>query len=243
MDKLELNSRLFDTILKAAVEEDFQRELDALPAEGALKKEYEPSTELRQKIRKIIKSDHHKVIVKNALRYAKKVAVIIAIIIPISLGSLLSVEASRNIIFNSVFEWKADHVDIYFKDTSSKQPAQNVDKSGSYQPQYLPEGFSEIETVKYGETQRIKYQNKEKVSIVFEQTPLAEEGTTTVDTEHSTYKEITINGQKASLFAAKTPNDKTYILWQNGKTNFLLNSTIDQQELIKIAENIKIKNN
>jgi len=243
MDKLELNSRLFDTILKAAVEEDFQRELDALPAEGALKKEYEPSTELRQKIREIVKSDHHKVIVKNALRYAKKVAVIFAIIIPISLGSLLSVEASRNVIFNSVFEWKADHVDIYFQDTSSKQPAQNVDKSGSYQPQYLPEGFSEIETVKYGETQRIKYQNKEKVSIVFEQTPLAEEGTTTVDTEHSTYKEITINGQKASLFAAKTPNDKTYILWQNERTSFLLNSTIDQQELIKIAENMKIKNN
>jgi hypothetical protein len=240
MHRSELNSQMFDTILKTAVSENFKLEMDAMPPEGTLSKEFAPSLDLRRKIQRIVIKEYHNAVLYKVSQIAKKAAVIIAIIIPISFGSLLSVEASRNVIFNSVLEWKADHVDIYFQQESSSKPSQDTDESGLYQPQYIPDGFSEFKTLKFGATQRITYQNEGKESIIFDQTPLSK-GKIGVDTEHTTYEEITINGQKASLFAAKTPNDKTYILWQIGKISFELSSSISQQELVKMAENIKFE--
>jgi len=246
MNKSELYDRVFETFLQAAVEENFQGELNALPAEEALRKEYAPSPEQKQRIQKAIRKAYYKSLRHKAASIAKKVAVIVAIIVPISLGSLLSVEASRNAIFNSVLDWKSDHVDIHFQEDSSGLPRKSVqgaEEVSLYQPQYLPDGFAKSEAVKFGPTLQTKYLNKENVSIIFDQTPLSKEGTIALDTEHSTFREITINGQKASLFAANTPEDNTFILWQDKKTSFMLCSTVDQKELIKMAENIKAENN
>ena len=241
MNKSELNSQLFETILKAAVAEDFQRELDAIPTADILKKEYVPSPELRLKIQRMVKKENHKAVFHKIMQIAKKAAVIVAIIIPVSLGSLLSVEASRNAIFNAVMEWKSDHANISFQQDSSSQALQDIDETSLYKPQYLPAGFAELEVSKYGNIQRIKYQNKENVNIILEQGPLSKVGRMMVDTEHTTYKEITLNGQKAFLFAAKTPNDNTYILWQSGKISFEIKAPISQQELIKMAESVKLE--
>ena len=241
MNQSELNRQLFDTILKAAVTENFQLELNAMPTQEVLAKEYTPSSEFRQRILRMVKKEYHKTTFRKIMQTAKRVAVIIAILIPVSLGSLLSVEASRTVIFNSVLDWKADHVDIYFQQESSSQPSQVTNESGLYQPEYLPNGFDESSTMKIGPTHEIIYQNIENISIIFDQAPISKSGKTGVDTEHTTYKEITINGQKASLFAAKTPNDKTYIFWQIGKVSFKLSSSIGQQELVKMAESIKFQ--
>ena len=188
----------------------------------------------------MIANNDHKLNLLNLRKIAKRAAIIVAIILPLITASLLSVEASRNVIFNSVLEWKADHVDIYFQQESSSQPSQDTTENGLYQLQYIPEGFDESSTMKIGPTHEIIYQNIENVSIIFDQTILSK-GKTMIDTEHSTYKEITINGKKAFLLEAKTPNDKTYILWQSGKISLKLSSSISQKELVKMAESIKFE--
>ena len=239
MEHIDLRNKLFDTLLETAVQDNFQQELDEFPPEEVLKKEYAPSPELNLKIKRMIANNDHKLKILNLRKIAKRAAIIVAIILPLITASLLSVEASRNVIFNAVMEWKSDHADIYFQQDSSNQASQDTDENSLYQPQYLPDGFIESSTVKISATYEIRYQNKENASIIFDQTTLSGEGTTAVDTEHTTHKEITLNGQKASLFAAKSPNGKNYILWQIGKTNFKLSSSINQSELIKMAENIK----
>ena len=58
---------------------------------------------------------------------------------------LLSVEATRNVIFNTIIEWHEKYTKVEFKDsaTDSKQ-------SGVYQPVYLPQGFSQTSLLKLG---------------------------------------------------------------------------------------------
>ncbi len=233
MKKTELNDRLFDTVLKAAAEEDFRRGLDSMPAEKELRPEYLPSPALKQKIRQAIKKGNRRAVAQKILKAAKKAAVIAVILISVVMGSLLSVEASRNAIFNSVLEWKADHVDIYFRQKESPP-----EDTGMYKPQYIPEGFVESESKKASSTQRTVYQNENGELITFDQVPLSSEKTA-MDNEHSKYQEITINGQKAYLLEAKTPADKTQILWQTDKTSFKLSSKIDKKELIQMAESMK----
>ncbi|HEX3027638.1 MAG TPA: DUF4367 domain-containing protein [Clostridia bacterium] len=234
MKKTELNDRLFNTVLKAAVDENFWRELDDMPEEKELRPEYLPSPALKQKIRQAVKKGNRRAVLQKIRKAAKRAAVIAVILISVVMGSLLSVEASRNAIFNSVLEWKADHVDIYFRQEEKPQP----EGTGIYKPQYIPEGFVELKSEKVGLSYETTYQNEKEISIIFDQSPLSS-GKTMMDTEHSKYQKITISGQKAYLLEAKTPGDKTQIIWQVDKVSLKLSSKIDKKELILMAESVK----
>ncbi|WP_444643202.1 DUF4367 domain-containing protein [Caproiciproducens sp. R1] len=245
MTRSKLHCKLFNDMLKAAVEENLMESLDAIPSEEELKKEYSLSEEFHQKILKIAKKQSRKSLFLRSSRITKKVAVFVAMGILISFGSLFSVEASRNFIFNSILDWKADHVDIYFQEKNSSSSEGQVSNLGGrlFNLQYLPAGFTETKETEIGPRYRITYQNEKNESIFFDQAPLSEEGKMMVDTEHTVYKEISINGQKASLFTARAAGDKTFVLWQNDETSLMISSTISQDELIKMAENAAIKKN
>lgn len=242
MHSEKLRSQLFQDILKAAAEENLMRSVDALPPDDELKKEYGPSPELWRKVREKVRQAYRKARLRKAVKITKKVAVILAIIIPISLGSLLSVQASRNAIFNLILDWKSDHTNIHYEEASSGM-LREIPEPGLFAPKYIPSGFSKSKETKVGSSTHIIYTNKSDVSIVFEQCPASKAGTLQVDSEHTNYSEISIHGQKASLFAAKTPNDNTFIVWQDDQTAFMINSTGDKNELIKMAESIERKNN
>ncbi len=236
MNKDKLNRQLFETMLKAALEEDFQRELDTLAPEADLKKEYQPSSELVLKIREAAKKEKRRGRQNKIVQAAKKAAVVTAILIPVTFGGLLSVEASRTVIFNSIMEWKADHVDLYFQ-PESQIPEDKGDVL--YKPTYLPDGFREKESVKVGATQRITYENDSKEPIIFDQTSIVN-GKKSLDTEHKELKEIIINGNKAYFFTSDKFDKRNHIIWQDNNTSFNLSSTICQKELIKIMQSVEI---
>ncbi len=236
MNKDKLNYQLFETLLKAAVEEDFQRELDTLPPEADLRKKYEPSPKLTRQIREALKEEKRRGQQTKIVQAAKKAAVITAILIPVTFGGLLSVEASRNIIFNSIMEWKAGHVDLYFQ-PESQMPEDNGDVL--YKPTYLPDGYVEKESVKFGVTQRITYENERKDLIIFDQISITS-GKKSLDTEHNELKEIIINGKKAYLFVSDKPDIRSYIVWEGRSASFKLSSNLGQKELIKIVQNVEI---
>jgi len=243
MDKVNLRSKLFDTILESAVKDDFEQELEKMPSEEDLSKEYSLSSGLQEKINKIIANGNRKMRLQKVRRISKKAAVIIAVIIPVTLVGLFSVEASRTAIFNAILDWQSDHATIHLEESSSSQAPQSIPVDGFYKPVYLPDGFVEGKTTKIGALAHIIYQNKDKTTILFNQSPVSKEGSISVDTEHTVYSEIMINGYKASLFAGKTSKDDTVLVWRNKTNSFTLISTIDKNELLKIAENIKISEN
>ncbi|MDF2632126.1 MAG: hypothetical protein K0Q85_722 [Caproiciproducens sp.] len=243
MDKVNLRGKLFDAILETAVRDDFEQELEKIPSEEDLSKEYSISAGLQGEIKKIIEDGHRKIWLQKVRRISKKAAVVIAVIIPITLAGLFSVEASRTAIFNAILDWQSDHATIHFEESSSSQAPQSMLTDGFYKPVYLPDGFVEGKITKIGASARITYQNKDKTTIRFNQSPVSKEGSISVDTEHTVYSEITINGYKASLFAGKTSKDDTILVWRNKTNSFTLISPISKDELLKIAENIKISEN
>lgn len=236
MNSSELHDKLFNVMLKAAVEENLMQSVNALPTKEALDKKHPLSTEFRKRLVRISKKYYRKSLFQRSSRIAKRAAVFAAVGILISFGSLLSVQASRNVIFNSVREWKADHVDIYFQEKSGGEGQASNSGETLFDLPYLPSGFIKSKEMKIGPLYRIIYQNEEQESIIFDQTPLSEEGKLMVDTEHAAYQEISINGREASLFTANTADDKTFVLWRNGQTSLMLSSKIDKDELVRMAE-------
>ncbi|QAT48496.1 DUF4367 domain-containing protein [Caproiciproducens sp. NJN-50] len=238
MNRSELNRQIFEAMLKAAVNEDFERELRDLPSEKDLTDGCELSPAAKSKIEKAIHQSYRRSIARRAGKTAKRVAVLLAVIIPVALGSLLSVEATRNAIFNAFMDWKSDHIDIHYQEggNSSSEPSSGV---AAVKPKYLPEGFFEAGTVETGSETEVTYQNTQGDTILLRQYPMPEGGNTGIDTEHTTRKEIKIQGENASLFIANSPDDKSYLIWSYDSRSFLLSSKIAPEELVKIAESME----
>ena len=234
----DLRSKLFDTVMEAALRDNFQQELDEIPGEAVLATSYSPSSELNQKIRKIISKSNHRLFLRKAGKISRRAAVITAVILPVAAAGLLSVEASRNVIFNAILNWKSNHVEMKYETDSAERSTGAAAEADASAPAYLPDGFTEKSSETVGKTTVTEYQNKENVRIRLTRSPISSAGTTGIDTEHSTYKEIIINGYKASLFAAKTSKDSTILVWRNKTTSFMLVSPIDKEELIKMATSI-----
>lgn len=240
MNKAEINNRVFEIMLKAAVEENFSRELREFPDDKDLTDDYELSLPTRTKIEKMIRESYRRSILLRVGKIAKRAAVVVAIIIPISLGSLLSVEASRNAIFNALLDWQSNHVAIHYQEEGASSGGKTSSSAYSViKPKYLPDGFAEVQTVKIDSETEIEYRNEQGMKILFSQEPLTEGGNIGVDTEHTTETEIEIQGEKAFLFTADSSEESSYLVWNDHNNSFLLNSKVSPQELIKIAESVQ----
>lgn len=238
MNKSELNRQIFEAMLKSAINENFEEELRSLPLEKDLTDDFELSPDTKSKIEKAIRKSYCRSVFRRAGKASKRVAILLAVLIPVVLGSLLSVEATRNAIFNAFMDWKSDHIDIQYqesKDSSAVPPSSDV---SVLKPQYLPEGFFEAGSEISGSESEITYQNAKGVSILLNQGPISKQGTIGVDTVHTTRTEIKIKEEKASLFTANSLGGISYLVWKNHTFSFLLSSKIAPEELVKIAQSI-----
>lgn len=238
MDKKEMKDQIFEVMLQTAVKENFEKELHELPTAKELTDDYELSESTRKEIEKWIKTANHKSTRLRMQKAAKRAAVIAAIIIPVSMVSLLSVEASRNLIFNALMEWKSDHVDIKYQDGQASSSETSSPDDFEIKPHYLPEGFVEAETRQTGSGLTTEYRNDQGEFILFRRSPLSKERTFAVDTERTTRTEIEIQGEKASLFIANEPDGISHLMWKNHSFSFLLSSKISPEQLVKIAESV-----
>lgn len=240
MNSSELHNKLFNDMLKAAVEENLMNSLDALPPAEVLNQEDPFPNGFYKKLMRISKKYYRKSLFRRSSRIAKRAAVFAAVGIIISFGSLLSVEASRNAIFNALLDWQSNHVAIHYQEEGASSGGKTSSSAYSViKPKYLPDGFAEVQTVKIDSETEIEYRNKQGVKILFSQEPLTEGGNIGVDTEHTTETEIEIQGEKAFLFTADSSEESSYLVWNDHNNSFLLNSKVSPQELIKIAESVQ----
>lgn len=227
------NEIWFDALLKVAVSESLKNEIEILPSNEELNQQYKPSDKLDRQIKGMIKRNQLKPKMRIYSYILRKVAICIIIILSASSVTLLSVEATRNAIFNAFIDQFEKYTEVKFKDSTVDDKQDNI-----YRPTYLPEGFTEISTVSYGNATIKTYSDKTGNEILFKQR-LADTGTALVDNENTNYKEIKIAGNIAYLFEALTKNDSSVLLWQSEGVVFELTSQISSDELVKIGKSIK----
>lgn len=100
-------------------------------------------------------------------------------------------------------------------------------------------GFKETSTQSYGNTIMTIYSDDAENKVMFKQRP-ADTGTILIDNENMEYKEFDIKGNIAYLFESKTKGDYNVLVWQSEEIAFEITSQISSDEIINIANNIKI---
>lgn len=94
------NEKLFDALLKVAAEEALKREMESLPSVEELNELCKSSVEMDERIKRLIKHSFRKKKRNRIIKKAGKIAASVAITIAVLSTALLSVEATRNAIFN-----------------------------------------------------------------------------------------------------------------------------------------------
>jgi len=232
MQKNNIDDKLFDAVLKIAAEEALRKDMEEMPSCEELNAQYKPSFELNKKIGKIISQHNRKEKAFIWKKNAMKVAVSVIVVIFISGTVLLSVDATRNYIFNAIIKWQEDHFSLEHDDNV-------LSSTEIYRPKYLPEGFNEISSNVIGEVViRIIYQNEAGTEIIFKQYP-SQSFNMLADNEDKEYTTIKINGQETYFFEATKFDKNNIAIWESNGTIFNIASEVKISELILIAESIK----
>ena len=192
-------------------------------------------TELDEKMKKLISSykkrNKRKEMWKTGRKIFTKVAVFLFITILGMSILAVSVEAFRMKIFNYVVEVQDKFTSVGLEENDEVTD----DSSHIYMPSYIPEGYKIMDVQSFKYITAIQYVNDTGDTIFFEQ---CKEGQSIlrIDTENAESNRVIINGIEAFII---NKNQMTGLVWHESEMTFTLMGTLNENELIKMAESIK----
>lgn len=196
--------------------------------------ELEPSKEFDERMNRMFEDAYKQEERHERIRFGKKIAVIAVAAIGVISAAAMNIKAVRQPVLNLIFKQGNPHTQ-----TTTNTERKNLDKfSFSYIPegykctkkQYLLETFQSIykfENNQSSDRIYIKIQSNQKYDNYINQSILKK------------YEELTYKKQKYYFLAGKQKNS---LLFYKNQSIFSITSSISKDELLKIAQNIKIKN-
>ena len=216
--------------------ENVARELDEI---SKLAKDMEYPKELDDwfagYIENVKKSEKKAKRMAAAKRIANKAAMV-AIVLMIGLALVtFSVDALRIGVLNFIVETTQRYTSIKVGNVIDKEDEVTIPWSSYYLPEYITDGYSISRVEEFSDIRMIYYQNASGEVIEFSQS--FGNYNYQIDTENAEATEVMINGTKGIL---ADKNGDITLIWSNSDYTFFLFGKADREEIIKMAESIKL---
>lgn len=223
------NERLWDAVIKEALIESMNRELDET---GQNIEPHNFSSQFEHNMNKLIKNIGRKEKAQAAGKVIGKFAVTAATVMGIMFGGFLTQQEVYAAVGNVIRSIFSTHDKYTYQDNSEDIVFDDTIRLG-----YVPDGY-ELRSVYYmGNANLLTYESEDEKSLYFNYS-LAEDSSITVDNESHSYKEI-IEYNEMFYFYKSEQDDFNTIIWFDGKYAYSIDAQISEDEIIKIAENIK----
>ena len=163
--------------------------------------------------------------------------VFLAVLLTGSAVLTFSVEARA-----AFFGWVREQVETYYMYFFEGNAA--VTEPAKYELGWMPENCIFVTSYETAGGEVYIYTDERDTLIQFTYTSEPDNEKVYVDYAEHTEKQVTINGNTASLFIAPSEDNTDGIVWTDPNTNtlFFISGHFDQETFIKIAENVKEKN-
>ncbi len=227
------DSIIFDALLASAVTENSNRELEALPSEEELRKQYVFSHRFESRMRSLIKKESQ----RRVLRVLRTVAASFLIILGVAFGVMLISEDVRAAVVRTVVEWFDKFTKFSFSEGTEERTYEQFEIS------YLPEGFNETETLHAGTSTIVVFSDELGRRIVFEYSPSGEGLVVSLDNEQREYMQVQHLGLTLHVFEADENTKENAVLWETYGNVFSLISPVDLTDLYKIVDGVKPSKN
>lgn len=225
---LERNEKLFDALLKVAFEEVIDREMESLPSSEELNKMYPRSASINKRFNNIINPPIKESTAKRVSRIAFRGAASLAIFFTVGTIVLMSVEASRVFILNTIINIYDDHVVFDFGEIG-----QTTDNGDSLY-EFVPTGFSYVTSQHLENVSIFIFTNEEGERLVFQR----HFGTTlriAVDNENRDFRIGEIDGNELYIFEAPSDGYSHVIMWDERAYVYKIISSVELCQLFDIV--------
>ena len=225
----DLEDEIWESLLKAAVIENSQNEIKDYPPEQEISRIVLPEHyELR--MRRILKYCRYRNHIKLSLRYGKKIASVIFLIMGVSFSLFLSFDEVRAACEAVIIEIYDRYIRYSY---TSDLSLENTPISFGY----VPEGYSIAEFSFNWIDNYVSYQNSygDFIKLNYKTT----RNTFFIDNEHYLVYEVNIGNDKGTFFESLDDRFLNILIWSAENDYFQLKSALEMEEMIKIAENIK----
>lgn len=225
----DLEDELWESLLKAAVIENSQNEIKDYPSEQEINRIVLPE-HYESRMRRILRRYRYRKYAKLSLRYGKKIASVILLIMGISFTLLLSFDEVRAACEAVIIEIYDRYIRYsYTSDLSLEDAPISLG--------YVPEGYFIAESSFNGIDNYVSYQNSYGDFIIAEFD--VQKFAILVDNEHYSTSEELICNNKGTFFESGDSVFLNILIWTTENGYFQLRSALEKKEMIKIAENLK----
>ena len=221
---------VFEALFRQAVIDNFYEELDSLPPDVELAKQFAFSPEHELRMKKLFAREERLERLHTTAKWSRRLVATIAIVVTLLFGSLMLVPQVRATVVQTLIEW-------YERFTMFTSNAPEAEKT-NLEPQYIPIGFVEIVRDELELMTTILYLNEDDGSVIsFSSTRMS--GSTAVDNEMVDYIVSVVNGNEYHCFVSTEAGGEVTIVWEKNNQRYIITSTISIDELMKMAVSVE----
>ena len=217
--------KVIDTLIDEVSAEAYRKEADYNAPEVNF------SPEHKRNMQKLFKNERRKYNLRRATVVTSKIAIFIILLAAITVSlSPNSVEALKTKFLNFFYDKDAPDMEITFTETKNNSYSNDMVDIG-----YIPDGF---ELVKHKEGINNLFLNfaNEKDYIQLKRNNLSLK--MAVNTETGILENIRIKGYEGFYIVKNT---ETILLWHDGVYTYRINSNLEKNNIVKIAESTTSK--
>jgi hypothetical protein len=170
---------------------------------------------------------------KRARKLSSRAAVFILVLIACMTVVTMSVEAFRIRFFNFFIEENENYTEIEKREDVSNQGVPDIEVENFFYLSYLPTGYSFESYTVVGDSIIIQYSSGEEI-IIFNQSK--GDANYQIDTEGADIRGIPVGEGSGKLLLK---DGRSILLWSFDEYSYYIKAHINEEEIIKMAENLK----
>jgi len=225
-----MSDGVFDALFGQAVIDNFYEELNSLPSDSELAIQYTFSRTHDIRMKKLFAKNDRREALRSVGMWSRRLAAVIAIVVTLLFASLMTVPQVRAVVFQTLTEW----YERFVRFTSNSPES---DKT-NFEPEYIPEGFTEIAREELSMIVTIVYMDSEGDKIITFQSARSPDSAS-IDNEGIDYSIIEITGINYHLFTSVDSYGDNSIVWDMSGQRYSITSTISIDILINMALSVK----
>lgn len=206
--------------------------LDQLPPERELSHHF--SGRFNRKMRALLRYERRTPRMRKFVSRMKAAAAIFAVVLSLTVGALMSVEACRTRIIEIMTRVLSDATSLHIS-VDDGAPSDRV--LSPISPTYVPEGYHVVEEETNDMTHIIIYADGEGMEFVYKQDLLSASGYL-FDTEDAYIEKVMIESQEVNLILSK---GFYQIYWYDNNYLYSLLGKVEKNEILKMAESIIVQ--
>ena len=231
MNNSQIREGIFEALFGQAVIDNFYEELNSLPSDEELAKQYPFSQAHEMRMKKLFAKNDRRDMLQNAAKWSRRLAAAIAIVVTLLFVSLMTVPQVRAVVVQTLTEWYEKFVRF-----TSNVPAS---EKKNLEPKYIPDGFVEIVREETHMLVTIIYMDFNEDQIITFLSASAASASTSVDNEDKDYTILEISGIDYHLFTSLDSSGENSIVWEMSGQRYSIMSTISVEALTKMAISVR----